>query len=115
MSRSGAVQLLRTVRAHAGACPCHGCHGSSILGRDLRNFEPGAAEPVNAGREYAFEMASSNIRFGAGATREVGWDLANLSVRSACVVTDPRMVRLKMLEHLAIKFLAQYKTTSCPQ
>ena len=36
--------------------------------------------------DYAFEMATSNIRFGAGATREVGMDLADLGIRFAHVV-----------------------------
>ena len=39
--------------------------------------------------EIAFEMAVSSIRFGAGVTREVGMDLADLGVRSALVITDP--------------------------
>ncbi len=39
--------------------------------------------------EYAFEMAASNVRFGAGVTREVGEDLRDLGVRRALVVTDP--------------------------
>ena len=38
--------------------------------------------------EYAFEMAASNVRFGAGVTREVGQDLLDLGVRRALVVTD---------------------------
>jgi hydroxyacid-oxoacid transhydrogenase len=39
--------------------------------------------------EYAFEMAASGIRFGPGATREVGADLAELGVRHALVFVDP--------------------------
>lgn len=39
--------------------------------------------------EYAFEMAASSIRFGPGATREVGMDLSERGVKRAMVVTDP--------------------------
>jgi hydroxyacid-oxoacid transhydrogenase len=42
-----------------------------------------------ADREYAFEMAASGIRFGFGATREVGADLVDIGVRRALVFTDP--------------------------
>ena len=41
--------------------------------------------------EYAFEMAASGIRFGFGATREVGADLADLGIRRALVFTDPTL------------------------
>ena len=41
--------------------------------------------------EIAFEMATSNLRFGAGVTREVGTDLVDLGVRTALVVTDPNV------------------------
>jgi hydroxyacid-oxoacid transhydrogenase len=41
--------------------------------------------------ETAFEMAASNVRFGAGVTREVGMDLADLGIRSALVITDPTL------------------------
>jgi hydroxyacid-oxoacid transhydrogenase len=44
--------------------------------------------------EFAFEMAASSVRFGAGVTREVGHDLADLGVRRALVVTDPVVARL---------------------
>jgi hydroxyacid-oxoacid transhydrogenase len=39
--------------------------------------------------EYAFEMAASGIRFGSGATREVGADLAELGIRHSLVFVDP--------------------------
>jgi hydroxyacid-oxoacid transhydrogenase len=38
--------------------------------------------------DYAFEMAASALRFGAGVTREVGADLAELGIRKVLVVTD---------------------------
>jgi hydroxyacid-oxoacid transhydrogenase len=41
-----------------------------------------------------FEMATSNLRFGAGATAEVGMDVADLGARRVLVLTDPRMARL---------------------
>ena len=44
--------------------------------------------------EYAFEMSASNIRFGPGVTREIGMDLAELKVRRAMVVTDPKLAKL---------------------
>jgi hydroxyacid-oxoacid transhydrogenase len=44
--------------------------------------------------EYAFEMAASGIRFGAGVTREIGADLAELGVRRAAVFTDPKVGKL---------------------
>lgn len=44
--------------------------------------------------DNAFEMAASNIRFGAGVTREIGMDLAELGARRVLVVTDPLVARL---------------------
>jgi hydroxyacid-oxoacid transhydrogenase len=45
--------------------------------------------------EYAFEMAASSVRFGAGVTREVGADLKDWGVTRALVVTDPVVARLR--------------------
>jgi hydroxyacid-oxoacid transhydrogenase len=47
--------------------------------------------------EYAFEMAASSVRFGAGVTAEVGLDLSDLGVRRALVVTDPTIAGLPPL------------------
>jgi hydroxyacid-oxoacid transhydrogenase len=42
-------------------------------------------------KEFAFEMASSAIRFGPGVTREVGAELADLGKRRVLVLTDPNL------------------------
>lgn len=45
-------------------------------------------------RDSAFEMATSNLRFGVGATREVGMDVADLGARHVLLLTDPRLATL---------------------
>src|SRR3989449_8787322 len=49
-------------------------------------------------RETAFEMAVSNIRFGAGVTREVGSDLKDLGVRTALVFADSKLRLMKPVQ-----------------
>ena len=49
---------------------------------------------MNKDRDYAFEMAVSNVRFGFGVTREVGADLKELGARTVLVLTDPTVARL---------------------
>lgn len=44
--------------------------------------------------EYAFEMAASAIRFGFGATREIGSDLSELGFRNVAVFIDPGLRNL---------------------
>ncbi|MBX7164907.1 MAG: iron-containing alcohol dehydrogenase [Pirellulales bacterium] len=45
-------------------------------------------------RDRVFEMATSNLRIGPGATREVGMDAADLGLRRVLVLTDPRLTGL---------------------
>lgn len=45
-------------------------------------------------KEYAFEMAASNVRFGAGVTREVGPELADMGVHRVLLLTDPVVTKL---------------------
>jgi hydroxyacid-oxoacid transhydrogenase len=81
-SRSVITRLMSGALQHS-ACPCHGAHHAAahpgVLGQ-LRSL----ATPVNiVQKEYAFEVAASNLRFGDGVTREVGFDLSNMKARKA--------------------------------
>jgi len=44
--------------------------------------------------DFAFETATSSLRYGPGVTREIGMDLAEAGARRALVVTDPRVAQL---------------------
>lgn len=44
--------------------------------------------------DYAFEMAASNVRFGVGVTREIGWDVAEWRPRRVAVITDRHLMKL---------------------
>jgi len=50
--------------------------------------------------EYAFEMAASNIRFGLGATQEVGMDLAELGAKRVMVLTDPELRKTPVVDRV---------------
>ncbi|KAK7049524.1 hypothetical protein VNI00_005555 [Paramarasmius palmivorus] len=84
------------------ACPCHGCsshahhpHGQFAAVNQLRKL----ATPVETiQKEYAFEVAASNLRFGDGVTREVGMDLKNMKARKVGVFTDPNIANLKPMK-----------------
>lgn len=45
--------------------------------------------------DFAFEMATSSVRFGWGVTREIGLDLADHGLRRALVITDPWVARMR--------------------
>jgi hydroxyacid-oxoacid transhydrogenase len=49
--------------------------------------------------EFAFEMASSRIRFGRGVTREIGMDLAAFHPRRVMVLTDPGLRDLPAVQN----------------
>ena len=45
-------------------------------------------------KEYAVQMASSNLRFGPGVTKEVGMDLADMGLKRVLVFTDTHLLNL---------------------
>jgi len=95
---------------HGPTCPCSAAHSTRYFYRGLLGPEAAEARallarppgPRFASRlassassaaavpeaDYAFEMAGSNIRFGVGATREVGLDLVDMGAKHVCVFTD---------------------------
>jgi len=112
-SRGRVLDLFGTVAAAAGRCPAHsqgfvtpGAGASSIFGGGghvtcSRHGNGGRILPVRRGTaiardqtEYAFEMACSNIRYGAGVTAEVGFDCVNLGAKKVLMMTDPVLAKL---------------------
>ena len=99
-----ALNLLRTVQyTHPPSCPCHSNpnhhhhHRTPTLTDHVRRH---MATPVDPSRqkEYAFEMAASSIRFGPGATKEVGMDFANMQAKRVCIVTDQNVSKLDAMK-----------------
>ncbi|KAF2494714.1 putative Fe-containing alcohol dehydrogenase [Lophium mytilinum] len=100
-----ALSLLRTVQyTHPPSCPCHSNpghhHGPStnIINVAKRSL----ATPLDASqqKEYAFEMAASSIRFGAGCTKEVGMDFKNMGAKKVMVVTDSTVKKLDAMRQV---------------
>ncbi|XP_075933597.1 hydroxyacid-oxoacid transhydrogenase, mitochondrial isoform X3 [Anarhichas minor] len=81
-ARDRVVHLLRQLERAACRCPAHS-----------NTFHQGNVLSSNT-TDYAFEMASSNIRYGEGVSREIGMDLQNLGARNVCVMTDKNLSRL---------------------
>src|SRR5262245_24482233 len=44
--------------------------------------------------DTAFQLSTSNLRFGPGTTREVGMDLEDMGLKRALLVIDPRLLDL---------------------
>ncbi|KMU74236.1 alcohol dehydrogenase [Coccidioides immitis RMSCC 3703] len=101
-----AFNLLRTVQyTHPPSCPCHSNpahhhhHQPSVssIAKHVRHM----ATPIDPShqKEYAFEMAASSIRFGPGATKEVGMDFKNLGAKRVMVVTDQNVKHLDAMKN----------------
>jgi len=45
-------------------------------------------------KDYAFQMATSNVRYGPGVTRELGMDLADMGAKQVMVVTDGGLAKM---------------------
>ena len=54
----------------------------------MRPRAASGGSPSASEKEYAFEMATSTIRYGPGVTKEVGMDVQNLGIKKLGVFTD---------------------------
>ncbi|KAH7097439.1 alcohol dehydrogenase [Auriculariales sp. MPI-PUGE-AT-0066] len=103
-SRSTIQRLMNAV--HHGACPCHGCRGGNLnaAAHAMRKLSTPADLPQ---REYAFEIAASNLRFGDGVISEIGMDFANQKATKIGVFTDKTVAKLLPMKE-AVKSLEMY-------
>ncbi|RVE61306.1 hypothetical protein OJAV_G00169310 [Oryzias javanicus] len=94
--RDRIVHLLRQLERAACRCPAHS---------NTFHQAAGSAKCTVRTTDYAFEMASSNIRYGPGVSKEIGMDLQNLGARNVCLMTDRNLSLLPpvkaVLESLA--------------
>nr|XP_003480118.1 hydroxyacid-oxoacid transhydrogenase, mitochondrial isoform X2 [Cavia porcellus] len=83
-ARARVAHLLRQLQRAACQCPTHSHTYSQAPG----------ISPSGKTTDYAFEMAVSNIRYGAGVTKEVGMDLQNMGAKNVCLMTDKNLSQL---------------------
>ncbi|KAL5530055.1 hypothetical protein ACEPAF_6312 [Sanghuangporus sanghuang] len=98
-ARRNLIHRLINAAQHT-ACPCHGCRSMAAGGHGaVMNQLRKLATPVGVvQKEYAFEIAASNLRFGEGVTMEVGMDLKNMNPRKVGVFTDPNVAKLPPMQ-----------------
>ncbi|KAJ2525459.1 Hydroxyacid-oxoacid transhydrogenase, mitochondrial [Coemansia sp. RSA 2049] len=105
---AAAVSNLMRMVGSSCSCPAHSGHsGAALVGAAAAAHNHGhghnhshkrLASAVMERPEYAFEMATSTVRVGAGATQEVGMDLANLKAKRVMVFTDRNIAKLHPLK-----------------
>ncbi|XP_059757926.1 hydroxyacid-oxoacid transhydrogenase, mitochondrial isoform X4 [Balaenoptera ricei] len=109
-TRSSSVYASRYMRLHLASrfaletlladlkkcqCPSHSHTYSQAPG----------LSPSGKTTDYAFEMAVSNIRYGAGVTKEVGMDLQNMGAKNVCLMTDKNLSQLPPVQTVMDSFV----------
>ncbi|PVU91472.1 hypothetical protein BB561_004378 [Smittium simulii] len=86
------ARVTQLMRLTQGACMCPAHLGG--LSKHLPNCKSSKSFASQIKQEYAFEMASANIRYGEGVTREVGMDAKNFNAKNVIVFTDSNIAKL---------------------
>ncbi|KAG8906487.1 hypothetical protein FRB99_006802 [Tulasnella sp. 403] len=96
MATRNSILRLMNLSRHV-ACPCHACNPSGALRSaafPAANHVVRSLAQTVPEKEYAFEVAAANLRFGEGVTKEVGMDFANMKARKVGVFTDGNVKNL---------------------
>uniref|UniRef100_A0A1X7VIK2 hydroxyacid-oxoacid transhydrogenase n=1 Tax=Amphimedon queenslandica TaxID=400682 RepID=A0A1X7VIK2_AMPQE len=92
-TRETVKRLLVALSEQSCQCPAHS-HSFSRLSTS----RPESRYSKLAGnQEYAFELATSTVRYGHGVTQEVGLDLANMKSKLVGVFTDENLQKLPVM------------------
>jgi len=99
------IKSLISLMNKSCACPAHS-HARALQNQQHQNGtkhhhhtkDCSHHDHAAADHDYAFEMASSTMRFGEGVTREVGQDLANMHAKKVLVMTDPNIAKLPVMK-----------------
>lgn len=102
------IKSLISLMNKSCACPAHSHaralqnqqqqHATDATSKHHHHTKDCSHHDHAADHEYAFEMASSTMRFGEGVTREVGQDLANMQAQKVLVMTDPNIAKLPVMK-----------------
>uniref|UniRef100_A0A8C2J9Z3 Hydroxyacid-oxoacid transhydrogenase, mitochondrial n=1 Tax=Cyprinus carpio TaxID=7962 RepID=A0A8C2J9Z3_CYPCA len=84
------AHLMRQLASAACRCPAH----SQAYSHTYNRVSTGEVHMCERKTDYAFEMACSNIRYGAEVTKEIGMDLQNMGARNVCLMTDRTLSQL---------------------
>ena len=63
--------------------------------------------------ESAFEMSASNIRYGPGVTKEVGFDFKNMKSKKVLLLTDPNLMPLPPVQQAMESLDKEYVRDCC--
>merc|ERR1719348_450991 len=91
---AGRIQVQNLIKSVSSSCKCpahsQAFSGPLYIGQNGKRLQTSTAPST----DYAFEMACSNIRYGAGVTSEVGMDLVNMKAKHVGVFTDKNLAKL---------------------
>jgi hydroxyacid-oxoacid transhydrogenase len=106
--------LLQTIASASCRCPAHSQSFGAISaaavgpGRSQPGCKNHATQTIQPEeKEYAVEMACSNIRYGSGVTQEVAMDFENLGSKNVAIFTDSTLSKLPVMKTVLDAFHKQ--------
>ncbi|XP_049792776.1 probable hydroxyacid-oxoacid transhydrogenase, mitochondrial [Schistocerca nitens] len=92
--RRQVLDLMRVISSASCRCPAHSHTAGPVNVVSASCVQHSHTSTSQNEKEYAFEMACSTIRYGPGVTQEIGMDMANMSAKKVCLMTDPNIAKL---------------------